>query len=98
MTSRASTRARLAILWVLCGSLLGCGEDDCDARCQNEVDVCMVTLIRLREANDFDRERHLVSGPEHERRDNALFRGFNACEGQAVARSIKRRQVRQATR
>lgn len=74
-----------ALVW-----LSGCSGADCDAQCEREVDVCMYTLIRLREANDLDRERLLISAPEHSRRDDAFFRAWSTCERQAKARSKAR--------
>ena len=66
-------------------------DEKCDVICQEEVDKCNYAHAFLVEANDFDRERLLVSKQEHSRRKRAIYNNWDACENRALEESSNRK-------
>ena len=66
-------------------------DEKCDVICQAEVDKCISAHVFLAEANDFDRERLLISKQEHSRRKMAIYNNWDACENRARAESDNRK-------
>ena len=67
-------------------------EDDpqrvvCDAACQLEQERCAILSANLRDANNFDRERLLISAATHELREESIGMSFSLCLDQATAAS-----------
>lgn len=62
----------------------------CDPQCRAEMARCDAVSLALIEANDFDRERYLVSEGEHERRERAIRLNHVACWDRAEAASARR--------